>query len=405
MVSPVSIPGSDANYRNHSDRPSSASSARGKPAADQSAEGQGRIRTADDAIGVLRARLEQRLQQGLGQGGGQVSKPAADAFEPPSASDVASRVLGFVQNRLEQEARNGADSERLSNLLEQARKGVSQGFSEARDQIEALGMMNDDLSADIDDSFSRIQDGLDGLQQRYLGDGGAGETSSVSGYSVEASSRNQLSFEVRTADGDIVTVAMDETRYAGASSRTEQGNGGTSGESASASLFAGRYRFSVQGELDDGERQALTALFEDVQQVAGRFFDGDVQSAFSAAGQLGLDGEELASFSLNLSSVRTVRASAYEAVSGKPSTNSQLRPLAGLAQGVQSLAGKAAGQGLDSGSLESLMDRMISDLQDGRPDALESDNAGLMTDFWKAIIGALEPTGSETDQEGQGASD
>ncbi|ROT98357.1 hypothetical protein EB809_14540 [Marinobacter sp. R17] len=405
MVSPVSIPGSDANYRNHSERSSNASSARGRPADGQAAEGQGQIRSADDAIGVLRARLEQRLQQGLGQGGAQVSKSAADAFEPPSASDVASRVLGFVQNRLEQEARNGADSERLSGLLEQARKGVSQGFSEARDQIEALGMMNDDLSADIDDSFSRIQGGLDDLQQRYLGDGGAGETSSVSGYSVEASSRNQLSFQVRTADGDIVTVAMDEARYAGASSRTEQGNGGASSESASASLFAGRYQFSVQGELDDGERQALTALFKDVQQVAGQFFDGDVQSAFSAAGQLGLDGEELASFSLNLSSVRTVRASAYEAVSGEPSTNSQLRPLAGLAQDVQSLADNATRQGLDSGSLESLMDRMISDLQESRPDALESDNAGLMTDFWKTIIGALEPTGNETDQDSQGASD
>ena len=97
-------------------------------------------------------------------------------------------------------------------LLSDARRGVEQGFSEAREQIEALGLMTDTLNRDIDDSFTRIQDGLSDLESRYLQNGMPSE-SRVAAAMVESASKESFAFEVTTRDGDRVTVRMEEQRY------------------------------------------------------------------------------------------------------------------------------------------------------------------------------------------------
>ena len=132
---------------------------------------EGVIRTPQDAINVLRIRVQQQLEQHMGrlQGDGNATqRNLSQAFQPPSAADVAGTVLGFVTQRLEQEAAGGADSERLALLLEQARSGIEKGFGEAREQIEALGLMTGQLADDINDGFGRIQDGLAQLMERFL---------------------------------------------------------------------------------------------------------------------------------------------------------------------------------------------------------------------------------------------
>nr|WP_282562502.1 DUF5610 domain-containing protein [Marinobacter panjinensis] len=116
----------------------------------------------------MRKRLEQQLEQRLGTSRSDASGFAPNRFEPPTAADVASRVLEFVRQRLQKDASAGADSDRLAGLISAARLGVEQGFSEAREQIEALGMMTGKLNSDIYDSFSRIQGGIAELESRYL---------------------------------------------------------------------------------------------------------------------------------------------------------------------------------------------------------------------------------------------
>ena len=189
MVSPIGIPG----FPRPGAEPLAGNQTGTNRSLPQGAEPSG-IRTADDAINVLRARLEQRLEQrfeGRFAESGRAFAPGQ--FEPPTAEDVANRVLGFVQQRLQSEAQSGADTERLAGLLEDARAGVEQGFSEARDQIEALGLMNGRLSADIDDSFNRIQDGLADLESRFV-NGEPAEASpapvSEAGYRVERASES-----------------------------------------------------------------------------------------------------------------------------------------------------------------------------------------------------------------------
>lgn len=416
MVSSVSGPGSDAsvsprrafNDANASQRQSQVSQA-------SDARSSQTIRTVDDAMSVLRARLEQRLEQRMGAADSSsgAAKPASTGY---SAADVANNVLGFVQNRLQKEAAAGADPERLASLLEQARAGVEQGFAEAREQIEALGMMNDELGAGIDDSFDRIGEGLAKLEKLFLGDDAAaaaddaeqpsqavsGSQQTTSASSVEAASRDQLSFEVTTSDGDRITVKMDELRYASASQRSGTDANGSYSSSSSASMFSGRYEFTVEGDLDAGEREALNNLFKDVEAVSGQFFDGDVMGAFQAAQSLNLGGEELSAFSLNLSSARSVRAAAYESVSqtgsGQTSPTSQLKPLGSLAQGLQDLASKAQQNGLDMASLNDLMTRMVDDAREQTSQQVTDDTVGLMGDFWQTIFDTMNPADTDTAQ-------
>ncbi|WP_148862459.1 DUF5610 domain-containing protein [Marinobacter fonticola] len=394
MVSSITGPGSEYSPRQGAERQSPARAERNAVPVGVQETASTSVRTPEDAINLLRTRLEQKMEQALGDSAPGAPRTASRGFEPPSAADVASRVLGFVQSRLQQEAEAGAGSDRLANLLEQARAGIEQGFSEAREQLEALGMMNGKLSSEIDDSFGRIQQGLDDLVNRFSGEAPAAQgVESASAVQVEAASREQLAFEVRTRDGDVVTVRMDERRYAGVSTASVSNQQGSASQSSAVSLFAGRYEFSVEGELDAGEREALTALFEDVQNVAGQFFEGDVQAAFQSARKLNLGGNELASFSLNLSSVRSVSASTYESVSERPSTASQLRPLAGLARDIQALGRESMDNGLDAQMLGSLMDRIMSDAQSRSSVNLETGNEDLMNNFWKAIIGSLDQAG------------
>ena len=173
MVSPINQPGS---FRPGPEPFSGAISPKGRDAV---SGGQAasqpeamKIRTAEDAINVLKARLSQRLEQKLGGTSNvDASRLGSRSFEAPSAEQVAGRVLGFVQQRLQSEARAGADPDRLAGLLAAARSGIKQGFAEAREQIEAMGLMNNQLDTDIDDSFSRLENGLAKLGEK-LGIGG-----------------------------------------------------------------------------------------------------------------------------------------------------------------------------------------------------------------------------------------
>ena len=402
MVSPINIPGSGMPGRSGAEPSGSRSTNNAPEPAKVREQGRGAIRTPEDAINALRSRLEQQLQQRLGASGADAPASTRNRFEPPTAADVASRVLGFVQQRLQKEAAAGADSERLAGLLSDARRGVEQGFSEAREQIEALGLMTGTLSRDIDDSFTRIQDGLSDLESQYLQNEMPSE-SQVAAAMVESASKESFAFEVTTRDGDRVTVRMEEQRYAAMSASARESGGVRSEEVSSASLFSGRYAFSVEGSLDNGEKAALADLFGKVQQVSGRFFDGDIQGAFQAAQSLSLGGDELASFSLNLSATRMVSAAAYESVSREPSNrelpaNMQLRPLGGLARDIQGLAQESIAKGMDLQAMKGLMQELMDDLQllqDERGGGNKTAPRSLMDDFLSSVLAAFGSAGPE----------
>ena len=108
--------------------------------------------------------LANRLAERLGVSPSSLQAPT-EQFTP---TRVAERVLGFIEQRLQREAADGADQEKLQGLLQQAREGIEQGFAEARKILDGLGVLQGKIATDIDETYARLQDGLQGLQARTL---------------------------------------------------------------------------------------------------------------------------------------------------------------------------------------------------------------------------------------------
>jgi hypothetical protein len=76
-----------------------------------------------------------------------------------------------------------------------------------------------------------------------------------------------------------------------------------------------QYQFSVKGELDEGEIDALQQMVRDISGVADEFFNGDVQKAFEQSTSIRFDASELSSMDLSMSYSRSLsRAASYEQV-------------------------------------------------------------------------------------------
>jgi hypothetical protein len=265
-------------------------------------------------------------------------------FQPPSASEVAKYVLGFVESRLQKEKANGASDEKLNKLFDAARSGVKKGFAEAKGQIKQLGLGSDKLSAAIEDSQNRINKGIDQIQKRILspiqspassviqpanqaGNPPSQSADSVStgtlqrvNYASQSLNENAGNIKIKTQDGDVITVSFKDIsalqqQYAKQTFSDGQGNNLTSVSYDGKSLQTSAFKFSVKGSLDSGELKAIGDLLGKVGDLAQQFFGGDVQGAFQHALSLGYDGQQIANFSLNLSQTQYQKVSAYQSVS------------------------------------------------------------------------------------------
>ncbi len=225
---------------------------------------------------------------------------AAD-FTPAA---VADRILGFVETAIAQRA--GSEVEAQS-MLQQAREGIAQGFAEAREILSKLPAMNEKIAEQVDATESLIFKGLDELQNSLASSSGASVSSlpaaqviSESGsLSSQFKQSSQASIQIVTQDGDKVNVNYSALLAFSESQSYSIGEQGTSASFSSSSFSSASFQFSVQGNLDKGEQEAINALLDDVGDLANKFFSGDVQAAFNSALELGFDSTELKGFALD----------------------------------------------------------------------------------------------------------
>lgn len=279
------------------------------------------------------ATLVNRLADKLGLSSTTTSSQRED-FTPEK---VAERVLGFIEQRLEREAAAGADSDTLEAMLGQAREGVEKGFAEARKILDGMGVLQGQVATDIDDTYSRIQDGLGTLAtQLQTSASSSSESQAVAAYSQRFSALAQtFDLQVTTRDGDKLRISVAQASASWSqSSVAAASNGSTSLVSASSqsgSLQIGGWQVDVEGELDDEEIKSLQKLFSQVQELSDKFYAGDLSGAFDRATALNMDSEQLASMSLRLTQTSVRQATdAYGAVAGQGSSavNSDLQSYA-----------------------------------------------------------------------------
>lgn len=209
--------------------------------------------------------------------------------EKQSPQETAENILRHVRNGLNQLRVQGADAGRLEQRLQAAREGIDKGYAEATDMLKGLGLLNDELKSEIAAGRELVNKGLDEL---------AGNISNpqpepvLTARTDSLQVANAFSLQVLTREGDRVTVSFSQTQGI-SQSRSAAGESMTLSSERSWSM-------EVAGSLSEAERTALTGLFDDVQSLSERFFAGDIGRALGDAMELGFDGTQLASMSLNL---------------------------------------------------------------------------------------------------------
>nr|WP_281419288.1 DUF5610 domain-containing protein [Marinobacterium ramblicola] len=228
---------------------------------------------------------------------------------------VAARISDFVAAGLAAAAQRGASDEHLKQMYQSAIEGAEAGFAQARDVLDQLGVLQGEVAAQVDETESATRDALAAIAPG----GSAPVFSSDSvrlGIVERFSNAEDMELTMRTQDGDEVTVRFSRSQQQeSALAAQRDGEGGLAASFSLSRSESSEYRFSIEGDLDEGELDALNNLIKDISNLADEFFDGDVQKAFEQSAGLNFDSSELASMSLTMSYSRQyASAVSYEQV-------------------------------------------------------------------------------------------
>ncbi len=263
--------------------------------------------TAQNPTQIMLGKLAEQIP---GMTAEKLSGLDADNFTPDK---VAGRISDFVAKGLDAARARGASDERLNQMYEAAVKGVEKGFQEARDILDNLNVLNGSIAEQVDETEKLTFEAL-----AEIAPGSREATAqAVMGAAERYRNAEDLSLTVKTRDGDEVSInfsrnqGYDATYGAGADSEGNRVAWMDVSRSESS-----QYQFSVKGELDEDEIDALQQMIRDISGVADEFFNGDVQKAFEQSADIRFDAGELQSMQLNMNYSRSwAQASAYEQVS------------------------------------------------------------------------------------------
>lgn len=261
--------------------------------------------STQNPVKVLESELGRRL------GFTPVDQASAADFTPTA---VADRILGFVESAITQRAGSAIEAQ---SMLKQAKEGIEKGFKEAREILKNMPQMTDEINAQIDETESLVSKGLEKLenisidtpQQQQIGQ----LISASASLSSQFTQTSEASIQIVTRDGDQIDVSFSAFVQASASQSVAIDQQSISATFDTSFESSASFQFSVQGNLDEGEREAVNELLEDVGELANKFFNGDVQAAFNASLELGFDSQELKSFALDFQQTTTFEvAQAYQ---------------------------------------------------------------------------------------------
>ena len=304
-------------------------------------------------------------------------KPTADNPLGFDYKKVAKNVLGFVTGAIRRAQADGADEKKLTDLLGQARKGIDQGFGDARDELKGTGLFSEDLDKGITKSYDLIQDGLGKFEEELFGKKADAETEttdssngvqvanttaqaaksdgaqniSVKGLAAAFSGRQSASLELATKEGDKITISFDQQdswQWQQARSNSsvnrkaleaygDNSNGNGRSEAAASRSQSGSslyyshsvgFSFSVEGNLNADELKAIGGLVDQVGSLSDSFFGGDLQGALDQAKDLSWDDSQLVSFSLDLQQSQSAAvSSSSSAADSKVKDSTQAEPV------------------------------------------------------------------------------
>lgn len=243
--------------------------------------------------------------------------------EPLTAEKVADNILGFIARRLHADVAEGATAEQLEKRLAAGLAGFNKGFAEASEKLKALNLLSPAIQQDIGKTYELVTEGIDRLKQQFVGALQAPTISPAPAQQIPASfsagyqyrSASHFFFDLTTVEGDRVTISVASMQAYNAHTAVRNDRGDSSLTTQVQATSRDTAGWSVQGDLNEQEMQAIEKLLGQVNNLAKQFFSGNLDQAFEQALALGYDTQQIAAFSLNLTQVEVQRAhTTYQAV-------------------------------------------------------------------------------------------
>lgn len=161
----------------------------------------------------------QKAYQRITEGPGQllaVSQASAQKYQPVdkiTATQASSTILNSIRRQLQSDEANGASKEALLARLDAGLEGFIKEFNEAKNQIDGLGPLTPETAAEIEDTYNRVNNGIDQLRNSINDETNSLSSDEVSSlnrvdFAVDYSQRDSFSLELTTRDGDVVSIEV-----------------------------------------------------------------------------------------------------------------------------------------------------------------------------------------------------
>jgi len=248
------------------------------------------------------------LKKAIGADDNAVVKADDTEFNPEKLAD---KILKFVKKTYGQLQHDDPDFDK-AKFFSQIKQGLETGFSDAKEALGKLGLLAGQTQQNIDAAYAKIQGGLSKLESKAQAP--VASSAELQGFSAQISQSADV--EIVTKEGDVVKIRLAQSASNSQSAVNIQQDGQTASAFQISSESSSNFSVTVDGNLNEDEQKALKKLLKDMDSVGKDFFNGNVKDAFNHVKQIGLDNEQIASFSMSLSMEKSVQAvAAYQQIS------------------------------------------------------------------------------------------
>jgi hypothetical protein len=216
--------------------------------------------------------------------------------------EVAKNVMAFVSTAILSAKSRDVGDENLEELFNQARSGVKQGIGEAIHILKDRGALTETIETGIDKSRELINSKIDDLYQQIFEPqepaGTINKSAVTNENNISTSQSSDLS--ITTVEGDKITLSFNSIQDKSSVERYNVKGSPNNHQVEQASYSEQQFSYSIEGDLNENEEQALVNLINQVNALQHDFFKGDIEKAFIKANELAIEPSQIASFNLDL---------------------------------------------------------------------------------------------------------
>jgi len=228
----------------------------------------------------------------------------------PNADATASHIIDNVNtasNSLPKES-TGANGG-LADLINK----IQEGFNQAKEALEKLNVLSEGFAPEFDDIHQKVNTFLQFLEDPETNTAPNSSTKRMETTEISAShesyqTNSQASIQIETRDGDIVTIDLANSFNQQQSSTSLQDNNFSGYVYEAYSETTNSLAFTVTGELDEEELNAISSVVGEIAKTVGQFEKGNVNAALNIAKNINTQSDELSGFSFNVQTSEQYKA-------------------------------------------------------------------------------------------------